>query len=128
MNSESRGPGLALIALAGVAMLPAAAQAKPTCHGKKATVVLGAETTSTSPRTTVMEPRWWSPGNDTILTGKGPDVVCGGDGGFDTLESQDGSRDRLSDCGRNGGQALRDASDPTRRCKKQSKGKNKRSK
>jgi Ca2+-binding RTX toxin-like protein len=66
-------------------------------------------------------------GADTISGDGGNDTLYG-DGGFDTLESQDGAPDRLSDCGRNGGQALRDASDPTRRCKKQSKGKNKRHK
>jgi Ca2+-binding RTX toxin-like protein len=66
-------------------------------------------------------------GADTISGDGGNDTLYG-DGGYDTLESQDGSRDKLSDCGRGGGQALRDASDPTRRCKKQKKGKNKRSK
>jgi Ca2+-binding RTX toxin-like protein len=66
-------------------------------------------------------------GADTLSGDGGTDTLYG-DGGFDTLESQDGARDKLSDCGRNGGQALRDGSDPTRGCKKQKKGKNKRSK
>jgi Ca2+-binding RTX toxin-like protein len=66
-------------------------------------------------------------GADTISGDGGSDILYG-DGGFDTLESQDGARDKLSDCGRNGGQALRDGSDPTRGCKKQKKGKNKRRK
>jgi Ca2+-binding RTX toxin-like protein len=66
-------------------------------------------------------------GADTISGDGGNDTLYG-DGGFDTLESQDGARDRLSDCGKGGGQALRDGSDPTRRCKKQKKRHNKRSK
>lgn len=78
----ARGTGLALIALAGIALLPAAAQAKPTCHGKKATVVLGGGNNKYVAKnhghgTQVVVA---GGGNDTIVTGKGPDVVCGGTG------------------------------------------------
>ena len=78
----NRGTGAALIAIAAIALLPAAAQAKPTCHGKKATVVLGggndkyvAKNHGHGTQVVVA-----GAGNDTIVTGKGPDVVCGGDG------------------------------------------------
>ena len=78
----ARGTGLALFALAAIALLPAAVQAKPTCHGKKATIVGGAGNNKIIARnhghgTQVVVA---GAGNDTIVTGKGPDVVCGGDG------------------------------------------------
>ena len=47
-------------------------------------------------------------------------------GGFDTLESQDGTRDKVVNCGGGGGQALHDASDPVAGCKKLKASKRKR--
>src|SRR4051812_50189256 len=73
-------PMLASVAL--LVWLVPAAQAKPTCHGKKATVVLGGGNN-----------KYVAPhqghgnqvvvaggGDDYIVTGKGSDVICGGDG------------------------------------------------
>lgn len=73
-------------------------------------------------------------GDDVIHGGGGADTLTGdggndsiyGDAGFDTLESQDGSTDKAVHCGAGGGEAVRDASDPVRGCKKLKKGKRKR--
>src|SRR3954449_11581625 len=69
-------------ALLAGAVFSAPAGAKPTCHGKKATVMLGGGNN-----------KYVAPhqghgnqvviaggGNDYIVTGKGSDVICGGDG------------------------------------------------
>ena len=66
-------------------------------------------------------------GADTLSGDAGNDSIYG-DGGFDTLEAQDGARDNAVHCGKGGGQALRDRSDPSTACKKQKAGRNKRSK
>ncbi len=64
-------------------------------------------------------------GADDIDGGPGKDSLFG-DGGFDTLEAQDGRRDRAVNCGKGGGEAFRDKSDPARGCKKLKKGARKR--
>jgi Ca2+-binding RTX toxin-like protein len=64
-------------------------------------------------------------GADDIDGGAGNDSLYG-DGGFDTLEAQDGARDRAVNCGRGGGQAFRDKSDPVSGCKKLKKSARKR--
>jgi Ca2+-binding RTX toxin-like protein len=71
-----------LLGAAALALVPASAQARPTCHGKKATVVLGGGNN-----------KYVAPhqghgnqvviaggGDDYIVTGKGSDVICAGDG------------------------------------------------
>jgi Ca2+-binding RTX toxin-like protein len=60
------------------------------------------------------------------LDGGGGDDTLYGDGGFDTLEAQDGARDKIVNCGKGGGQALHDASDPVTGCKKLKASKRKR--
>src|SRR5215210_9103804 len=63
-------------------LTPASALAKPTCHGRKATVVLGGN------HHKYVAPNHGhgnqvvvgSAGDDYIVTGKGSDVICGGDG------------------------------------------------
>jgi Ca2+-binding RTX toxin-like protein len=74
---------LALLgALVVIALAAAPAQAKPTCHGKKATVVLGGGNNK------YVAPHQGhgnqvviaGAGNDYVVTGKGSDVICGGDG------------------------------------------------
>src|SRR5262249_11121046 len=64
-------------------------------------------------------------GADDLDGGGGNDSIYG-DSGFDTLEAQDGARDRVVNCGRGGGEALRDNSDPVAGCKKLTKSKRKR--
>src|SRR3954463_10227867 len=80
IRSASFAP--ALLAVGALALAPATAEAKPTCHGKKATVVLGGGNN-----------KYVAPhqghgnqvviaggGDDYIVTGKGSDVICGGEG------------------------------------------------
>jgi Ca2+-binding RTX toxin-like protein len=64
-------------------------------------------------------------GADTIDGGSGNDSLFG-DAGFDTLEARDGQRDRAVNCGRGGGQAFRDGSDPAAGCRKLKASKRKR--
>jgi Ca2+-binding RTX toxin-like protein len=71
-----------LLGTSALALLPASALAKPTCHGKKATVVLGGGNNK------YVAPHQGhgnqvviaGAGNDYIVTGKGSDVICAGDG------------------------------------------------
>src|SRR3954451_4188159 len=71
-----------LLGTAALTLLPGLAQAKPTCHGKRATVVLGGGNNK------YVAPHQGhgnqvviaGAGDDYIVTGKGSDVVCGGDG------------------------------------------------
>jgi Ca2+-binding RTX toxin-like protein len=78
----SLAPTLVGAAAIVLVLAPATAQARPTCHGKKATVVLGGGNN-----------KYVAPhqghgnqvviaggGNDYIVTGKGSDVICAGDG------------------------------------------------
>ncbi len=78
----SLAPTLLGTAALVLVLLPASAQARASCHGKKATVVLGGGNN-----------KYVAPhqghgnqvvvaggGNDYIVTGKGSDVICGGDG------------------------------------------------
>src|SRR3954449_2825558 len=73
-------PMLASVAL--LVWLVPAAQAKPSCHGKKATVVLGGGNNK------YVAPHQGhgnlvviaGAGDDYIVTGKGSDVICAGDG------------------------------------------------
>src|SRR3954469_17612589 len=82
MRIRMRSFASALLGVAALMLAPAMAQAKPTCHGKKATIVLGGGNN-----------KYVAPhnghgnqvvvaggGNDYISTGKGSDVICGGDG------------------------------------------------
>jgi Ca2+-binding RTX toxin-like protein len=65
-----------------LALASGSAEARPTCHGKKATVVLGGGNNK------YVAPHQGhgnqvviaGAGNDYIVTGKGSDVICGGDG------------------------------------------------
>jgi Ca2+-binding RTX toxin-like protein len=71
---------LGALLVVGLAAMPA--QAKPTCHGKKATIVgNGGNNRIVVPHNghgnqVVVA----GGGNDTIITGKGSDVICGGEG------------------------------------------------
>jgi Ca2+-binding RTX toxin-like protein len=78
--------GTLLTALLGAALLPlvaaSPAAAKPSCHGKKATIVLGGGNNKYVARNhghgnqVVIA----GAGDDYIVTGKGSDVLCAGDG------------------------------------------------
>jgi Ca2+-binding RTX toxin-like protein len=83
----------ALLAAALICLLaPALAQARPSCHGKKATVVLGGGNNK------YVAPHQGhgnqvvvaGAGNDYIVTGKGSDLICAGDGN-DTILAGRGS-------------------------------------
>src|SRR4051794_36414035 len=71
-----------LLGTAALTLLPGLAEAKPTCHGKKATVVLGGGNNK------YVAPHQGhgnqvviaGAGDDYIVTGKGSDVICAGDG------------------------------------------------
>jgi len=71
-----------LLGTAALTLLPGLAEAKPTCHGKKATVVLGGGNNK------YVAPHQGhgnqvviaGAGYDYIVTGKGSDVICAGDG------------------------------------------------
>jgi Ca2+-binding RTX toxin-like protein len=89
----SLAPTLLAAALALV-LVPASAQARQTCHGKKATVVLGGGNN-----------KYVAPhqghgnqvvvaggGNDYIVTGKGSDVICAGDGNDRVLAGRGSDR------------------------------------
>lgn len=78
----SLAPTMLGTALVVLALAPAGAQARPTCHGKKATVVLGggnnkyvAPNQGHGNQVVVA-----GAGDDYIVTGKGSDVICAGDG------------------------------------------------
>src|SRR5437868_2510020 len=86
---------LALLgALLAIALMASPAEAKPTCHGKKATVVLRAN------QHKYVAPHQGhgnqvvigTPGNDYIVTGKGSDVICAGDGNDQILAGRGSDR------------------------------------
>ncbi len=114
-------------ALGGTATDPARGNCSPTHIGSDLEILEGSDGPDILSGTSGKDPLILGRGGDDVLHGMGgaDDLDGGGgndsvfgDAGFDTLETQDGQRDRAVNCGGGGGEAFRDKTDPVRGCKK----------
>ncbi len=121
--------------LGGTATDPARGNCRPTHLANDLEILEGTDGPDMLTGTNGKDPLILGRGGDDVIHGMGgaDDIDAGsgndslfGDSGFDTLEAQDGRRDRAVNCGKGGGEAFRDKSDPARGCKKLKKSARKR--
>lgn len=96
MRSSRLGPALIVVLLGGLLVVGGAAQAAPTCFGKRATIVgtRGDDTLRGTARPDVIHARG---GVDRVLGAGGHDLICLGDGGSEPAELPEVARGGAGD-------------------------------